>query len=330
MRHSFPLMLILLAACGGQLPQGGDLPTLAALPTAFAVTLAPPFTGASPAPEVAALELPTVACVDEDCTTILLPTPLPSATPEATATVTLMPSATITDTPSPIATVTRIASATAYTTTYIDELGQLAAQATILPPGFTVGGTIVAGRDSFWIPAVTLTAAAGRTGNPLAQTDCSANPTGGFLTAISQNPAIVAEIGCIVGTPYSTGSAYQPFERGLMVWVQNVGAAGGMIYVGQPNNTALIVTDTWQAGIDPESGGETPPSGLIEPVRGFGKIWRQAGGIRNAIGWATAPEQGISATVLNFERGRMIALAERGEILIVGNSGVWFTVAGGA
>jgi hypothetical protein len=47
--------------------------------------------------------------------------------------------------------------------------------------------------------------------------------------------------------------------------------------------------DTWREG-EPASGGETPPAGLYEPMRGFGKLWRSETSIRNTLGWAVAPE----------------------------------------
>ena len=36
-----------------------------------------------------------------------------------------------------------------------------------------------------------------------------------------------------------------------------------------------------------------PPAGLLQPIRGFGKIWRETSGVRDKLGWATVPEQGF-------------------------------------
>jgi hypothetical protein len=54
----------------------------------------------------------------------------------------------------------------------------------------------------------------------------------------------------------------------------------------------------WYEG-EPASGGETPPPGLYEPIRGFGKLWHSDPHIRNTLGWGAAPEspdQGIVQT----------------------------------
>jgi len=51
--------------------------------------------------------------------------------------------------------------------------------------------------------------------------------------------------------------------------------------------------DVW-TDAEPESDpAMVPPAGLFQPVRGFGKIWRENPSVRDRLGWATAPEQGF-------------------------------------
>ena len=76
-------------------------------------------------------------------------------------------------------------------------------------------------------------------------------------------------------------------------------------------------TDTWVAGVDPETGNETPPLGLIEPKRGFGKIWRNNPDVRSALGWGINEEQGATSAVLVFERGLAVYLPQRGETYLL-------------
>lgn len=48
--------------------------------------------------------------------------------------------------------------------------------------------------------------------------------------------------------------------------------------------------DTWSEG-EPESDPSlTPPEGRFQPIRGFGKLWRQNQEIRQALGWALGLE----------------------------------------
>jgi hypothetical protein len=74
---------------------------------------------------------------------------------------------------------------------------------------------------------------------------------------------------------------------------------------------------------------------LIEPVRGFGKVWRLHPDVRSGLGWATNGESGGTSSVQFFDRGQMIYLPERGEIIIMsfdpGNvTGTWRAVPGSA
>ena len=47
----------------------------------------------------------------------------------------------------------------------------------------------------------------------------------------------------------------------------------------------------------------TPPSGLRQPERGFGKVWREHPDLREQLGWALEKEQRANARIQAFERG---------------------------
>lgn len=94
-----------------------------------------------------------------------------------------------------------------------------------------------------------------------------------------------------------SSAAFQPFERGFMVWTKNP----DRFYVftnHTPTSGAFEMLDarySYKPGASPDQRvGETPPPGLFEPVSGFGQIWRgELHGIENVrarLGWATAPE----------------------------------------
>lgn len=63
--------------------------------------------------------------------------------------------------------------------------------------------------------------------------------------------------------------------------------------------------DAWKwDGSFPDGTGLTPPSGLLEPVRGFGYVWRNfLGGPSSDIGWAADAEKGFCAKIQPFEQG---------------------------
>jgi hypothetical protein len=55
-------------------------------------------------------------------------------------------------------------------------------------------------------------------------------------------------------------------------------------------------SDTWVEGMLELDTSIAPPPGLLQPVRGFGKVWRENSNVRNKIGWATASEKGFTST----------------------------------
>lgn len=242
----------------------------------------------------------------------LTETPTPTLTPTLTLTLapTVTPSMTITDTP------TSTPTNTPSPTPSVGALGllaQLAARATPVPQTL--------------LPQVVFTQAVSAATALPAPSVCASQPAGGFATAYAADPSLNTLIGCPQGTPAAVNSAVQPFERGSMIWLQ------GPIYVLYNDGRFQRYDDTYTAGVDPESGGEIPPAGLVEPVRGFGKVWRSNPDVRAGLGWGTAPESGNQATQQRFDRGWMVALPQRGDILVLaenagGLSGTWRSAAG--
>ncbi|MCB9452946.1 MAG: hypothetical protein H6672_16010 [Anaerolineaceae bacterium] len=302
--RQFPRWLALLslvalaAACGSNPPdESAALPTLAQLPTLTATQTPLPHTATA--------------------------TPSATSTPSDTPTVTLTvtPSLTITDTPTSTPTNTPTITPTPLPTAdneAVLSLVDLAKQATVLPQQPLVPTASGA------IPAVSTSPA----------TSCAFLPPGGFGLIFTTDPTLIQQIGCPLGSPpvtASLASAAQSYERGFMVWVAG---SPGTIYTLFGTGAYQQFPDTYTDGVDPASGGESPPAGLIEPVRGFGKVWRTYPNVRDGLGWATNAEAGAQSTVQQFERGWMMALPQRGEILILtsdssGVSGSWRAVPGG-
>jgi len=163
-------------------------------------------------------------------------------------------------------------------------------------------------------------------------TGCASVPGGAIGALYQSDPSIAAAIGCpLAGAPSAVGSAYQPFQNGLMVWVSSLGAVPQpAIYALYGNGTYQRFNDTFLDGVDPSSGGAVPPPGLLEPVRGFGKVWRDNPAARDTLGWALTGESGGTAEILLFERGEMLRVPQAGQtyILITGAPGTWSARAG--
>lgn len=160
---------------------------------------------------------------------------------------------------------------------------------------------------------------------------CTTPPTGGFATIYNSDPNIPSQLSCPVSGAATVSSAYQTFQNGVMIWVSSVGAGGqSAIYVLYNNSTYQRFADTWVEGVDPSSTGlQAPSPDLREPIRGFGKVWRQSGGVRDSLGWATSNEQGGTGATQVYERGELVYITQSGQtyILSAGTPGTWTAVS---
>ena len=120
-----------------------------------------------------------------------------------------------------------------------------------------------------------------------------------------------SELGCATGPLYITPFiAEEAFEGGHLIWRKDTDDVY-VIYDRRRDGTVLLA-GTWELppwkwkGEDPAGIGLSPPPGLVEPVRGFGWLWRtHLGGADGPLGWALEEEYGseYEGRVQSFERG---------------------------
>jgi hypothetical protein len=147
---------------------------------------------------------------------------------------------------------------------------------------------------------------------------CSVLPTGSFLAIWRNNPDLQALLGCpaslhprVTPTAWEVKTAYQPFEHGEMIWSDHFGwYERPVIYVIYADSTYQRFEDTFDPATDPTSGGETPPSGLEGPMLGFGKVWRNQPGVREALGWAASGETPGEGRFQMFFGGDMVWISQ--------------------
>ena len=124
-------------------------------------------------------------------------------------------------------------------------------------------------------------------------------------------PDLRPRLGCPTTAIHDVQVAEQFFERGVMLYRAStrpkvpVGEID-VIFNSEPVHYETT-TDTWVEG-ESETLGLNPPPGRLEPKRGFGKVWREKPGVREALGWATNPERGDRATMQLFDQGVMVWL----------------------
>jgi photosystem II stability/assembly factor-like uncharacterized protein len=147
-------------------------------------------------------------------------------------------------------------------------------------------------------------------------TPCATAIDGRFDIDYTKSPP---PLGCALENSIETAGAHQPFELGMMFWREDERT----IYVLRQDGIWEQWADTWQEGTPDRDPTLTPPEGLYQPVRGFGKIWREAlGGPEAWIGWATAQEQSGSVIVQPFAGGLLLR-GINGVTYVLYENGTW-------
>lgn len=109
-----------------------------------------------------------------------------------------------------------------------------------------------------------------------------------------------AVLGCPQGGAAVTWAAWQPFERGYMLWRSDTDVAAAFYDDG--GWTAFA--EKWKGDPVPSRG--DPPPGLVAPARGFGFIWGRRDEVATRLGWGLDQEKGFCALVQRFERGYLL------------------------
>jgi hypothetical protein len=137
-------------------------------------------------------------------------------------------------------------------------------------------------------------------------------PTGVFESQWSGDPELQSLLGWATSeTPTNTPLATQPFENGWMIWRGDEAA----IYVLYNDTTWQRFDDTFVEGEAERDPSIQVPAGRLQPVRGFGKLWRAEPSVRARIGWATDKEEGLTSVVHTFERGVLVRV--RGLVYLI-------------
>ncbi len=91
---------------------------------------------------------------------------------------------------------------------------------------------------------------------------------------------------CPVGEPLTSFAAEQPFEGGVMIWFE----AKASIYVFYKAGHWQRFDDSWSENQIQSDPAFIPPADRFQPIRGFGKVWRENLVVREQLGWALGVE----------------------------------------
>jgi hypothetical protein len=112
--------------------------------------------------------------------------------------------------------------------------------------------------------------------------------------------------------------AYQPYERGFMIWRSDT----GNIYVFGQGQVLTFPQANYQSLPD-NPFFDTPPD-RVRPINGFGKVWGNTDFVKTTLGWATGNENGYQATLgvisVNDPLPRTLLLPDGRKVYLNGTS----------
>jgi hypothetical protein len=107
-------------------------------------------------------------------------------------------------------------------------------------------------------------------------------------------------------------AVYEPFERGFMIYLSDRKQIWVFIRPTLANTSTNLPVNfgQWLAYADTFKDGEpetdptfAAPTRLLQPKRGFGKVWRENAPIRSGIGWALDWEVPYNSSVTTYPIG---------------------------
>ncbi|MBL8096243.1 MAG: LysM peptidoglycan-binding domain-containing protein [Anaerolineales bacterium] len=150
-------------------------------------------------------------------------------------------------------------------------------------------------------------------------TEPTATPTATATATASATPCssawffTPAPVGCPEAAATTSSGALQRFERGQMLWISVTDRYYLLFNAGAlPTDSRMSFIELGTLVLKPNASPdnrvlETPPPGLVQPISGFGLIWRdevvadlaQLGGLtmRQAIGWGLESEYSLATAI---------------------------------
>ncbi|MGH2459638.1 MAG: hypothetical protein ACRDIY_12315, partial [Chloroflexota bacterium] len=153
--------------------------------------------------------------------------------------------------------------------------------------------------------------------SPGAGASCSIRPVRGFGLVYGGHPDVATKLGCASATEIGAQATRETFEHGVMIRRDDV----RQIFVVRDDGKWAVYPDTYQAGETlPDPG--AAPSGKVAPMGGLAKVWLEQPGLRQALGWATAPQASVSGAYEGFAAGQLIWTSDK-TIYVLYSDGTW-------
>ena len=159
---------------------------------------------------------------------------------------------------------------------------------------------------------------------------CAVDPAPRFAAAWEM---YADQLGCALNEAHAQAAASQGFERGFLLWREDPDYVYVMHDDGRlglyPMSVYPESVRRNPPGADPSI---VPPSGLLQPVRGFGLVWRDNPEVRDGVGWALENEARADwyykFVVQDFDGGAILHECRVG-VRVLFWDGTWVQVGGG-
>ncbi|MDF1515666.1 MAG: hypothetical protein P1S60_17800 [Anaerolineae bacterium] len=102
--------------------------------------------------------------------------------------------------------------------------------------------------------------------------------------------------------PIYSAAAEQHFEHGVMLWIEVQNRIIVLFEDDQFTTKYSVYEDKWDESQPEYDPAITAPDGLLQPVRGFGLVWRTNPHVRDRLGWALHGETGYDTIVQQTTR----------------------------
>lgn len=120
---------------------------------------------------------------------------------------------------------------------------------------------------------------------------------------------------CPLSNALVSAAAYQPFQQGVMIWIQSQDAIYS-VYDGATLPRWEVFRDTYVEGAPEEDMSSSAPPFTWQPRRGFGEVWRNHPDVRQRLGWAISEKEEPYTAQVQIAADGTIFLAEpRGGII---------------
>lgn len=202
------------------------------------------------------------------------------------------------------------------TATTTSRSAPISSQTATLAPG---GQPVAAAQPT---RAATATSQAGQAASVVSVSPPSTSLTASTAGALlDSHPELKLRLGAVSGTERTVAVTEQTFQGGAML----ARADNNQVYaLIRPTSRWLSFANTWRPGeVLPSAG--VRPAGTFEPLRGFGKIWRDQPAVKLQLGWPVYDERKAIGSAQAFENGTLLR-SSLGVAYGLLNDGTWRTL----